>query len=289
MYDVIIIGAGPAGLTSAIYLKRANKKVLVLESKSYGGQIINAKDIENYPGYLHISGYDLADAMYKQALELGVEIKLQEVIEIKPTKVKKVITKEKEYLTKSIIIATGCENRKLNLLHEDKLVGRGVSYCAICDGNFYKNKTVAVVGGGNSAIDDAMYLSDISRKVYLIHRRDLFRADNMTVELLKKKENVEFVLNSNIVKLNGENKLESVEIVNDKGTITLNIDGLFVAIGQVPNTKIFKNIIDLNNDYVKSRNTLTNRKGIFVAGDVREKEIRQLVTATCDGAMAAVA
>ena len=286
MYDVIIIGAGPAGLSAAIYLKRANKKVLILEAKSYGVQIVNAMDIENYPGYSHISGFAFATKLYQQVNELGVELKNEEVIEINNEKTKKVITKKNKYTTKSIIIATGCLNKKLGLDNEEELIGKGISYCATCDGNFYKGKTVAVVGGGNTAIDDVMFLSNICKKVYLIHRRDTFKVFERDIDILKNKDNVEFILNSNITKINGKDHIENVEINNKK---YLNIEGLFIAIGQKPSTDIFKDIVNLNKDgYIKSKTGLTNCNGIFVAGDVREKDVRQLVTATSDGAIAAM-
>ena len=285
MKDVIIIGAGPAGLTAAIYLARANKNVLVLEEKTYGGAIVNANIIENYPANINITGFDFATNLYNQVKNLGVKVKFEKVISIKNNKIKEVITNKDKYQTKAIIIATGTINRKLGL-NEDDYVGRGVSYCATCDGNFYKNKTVAVVGGGNTAISDAIYLADICKEVYLIHRRDEFRAFGTNIELLKKKKNVKFVLNSVITKLNGHDKLESIEINNKD---TLNIDGLFIAIGQNPNNEILLNLINLDKDgYAKSNSTLTNIKGIFVAGDIRHKKLRQLVTATSDGAMAAM-
>ncbi len=290
MYDTIIIGAGPAGLTAAIYLRRANKNVLVLEAKSYGGQIINTLEIENYPACPKISGFDFATNLYEQAKELGAEIKFSKVLDIKPYKIKKIITNNGEYLCRSVIIATGCENRKLGILNENQFIGRGISYCATCDGNFYKNKVVAVVGGGNTAIDDSLYLSNIARKVYVIHRRDTFRADAKTLSLLKDKDNVTFILNSNVTKLSGNNHLESIEITNHNAqNKTLNIDGLFIAIGQKPLNESFSKIIKLDDlGYVKSRGVKTNRQGIFVAGDVRKKNVRQLVTATSDGAEAAV-
>lgn len=289
MYDVIVIGAGPAGLTSSIYLRRANKNVLVLEANSYGGQIINAKDIENYPGYAHISGFDLATNFYQVAKDLGSEIKFEEAIAIKTGRVKKVVTNKNEYTAKSIIIATGCENRKLNIPNEERLIGKGISYCATCDGNFYKGKTVAVVGGGNTAIEDALYLSNICKKVYLIHRRDSFRAFANEIELLKQKENVFFILNSNVTKLNGKDVLESIEVKSEEKREEIKVDGLFIAIGKIPLTNIYKGVIDLSSDgYVKSKECLTNKKGIYVAGDVRLKDVRQLVTATSDGAIAAM-
>ena len=288
MYDTIIIGAGPAGLTAAIYLKRANKNVLVLESKSYGGQIINATNIENYPACPNISGYDLATNLYKQAKDLGAIIKFEEVTKIQAGKEKLVITNKDKYHTLSIIIATGNTVRKLGF--EDNFIGKGVSYCATCDGNFFKGKIVAVIGGGNTAIEDALYLADIAKKVYLIHRRDEFRADKKTILLLKKKNNVKYVLNSNVVKINGKDKLESIDVLSDNKIKTFTIDGLFIAIGQVPNTQLFKNIVKLDDDgYIKGLNNChTSKSGVFVAGDVRSKKVRQLVTATSDGAIAAV-
>lgn len=288
MYDAIVIGAGPAGLTSAIYLRRANKNVLVLEKSIVGGQIVNANIIENYPACPNISGYDYANNLYKQAKELGVQIKYEEVLSIENSKIKRVFTSKAKYETKVIIIATGEETRKLGI--EEKFIGKGVSYCATCDGNFYKGKVVAIVGGGNTALDDALYLADIAKKVYLIHRRDEFRADQKTIDLLKKKNNIKYVLNSNITKINGNDYIESIDVKSDKKTMTFNIDGLFIAIGHNPNTRIFKNIINISdNGYIKgTRNCHTNKQGIFVAGDVRSKEFRQLVTATSDGCIAAM-
>ena len=291
MYDVIVVGAGPAGLTAAIYLRRAEKKVLVLEAKSYGGQIINTLDIENYPGLFHVSGFDFADKLYNQAKELGVEFKFEKVIEVKNGKVKTVITTKNKYKCKAVILATGSDNRKLSLDNEDNLIGRGISYCATCDGAFYKGKKVAVVGGGNTAIDDALYLSDIVDKLYLIHRRDEFRADDKEVKLLKNKNNVEFILNSNIIKLYASDHLTSIDVKNINGEVkNIKVDGLFVAIGRIPENENFKNLVKVNNSgYIVSKdNCHTNKSGIFVAGDNREKEVRQLVTATSDGAIAAI-
>ena len=185
MYDIIIVGAGPAGLTSAIYARRAMKSVLVLEALSYGGQIINTLSIENYPAMPGVSGFDFATNLYNQAKDLGADIKFEKVLEIKDGSLKKVVTSKEEYECKCIIIATGCENRKLGLPLEEELTGRGISYCATCDGNFYKGKVVAVVGGGNTALEDALYLSDIASKVYLIHRREEFRGEESTLNLLK--------------------------------------------------------------------------------------------------------
>ena len=290
MYDITVIGAGPAGLTSAIYARRSSKKVLVLEAKTYGGQIINVNDIENYPAAPHISGFEFATKIYNQAKELGAEIKFEKAIDIKDGDIKEVITNKDSYKTKTIIIATGSENRKLGLDNEDELLGKGISYCATCDGAFYKNKTVAVVGGGDAAIDEAIYLSNLATKVYLIHRRDSLKGEEIDIEKLRNKKNVEFIYNSRITKLNSNDVLESIEIIDNKeNKNTLKIDGLFVAIGRIPENQNFAKTIDLDsNGYVIAKdNCHTNKPGIFVAGDNRIKELRQLVTATSDGAIAA--
>lgn len=292
MYDIIIIGAGPAGLTSAIYGRRSSKKVLVLEALSYGGQIINASSIENYPIEEFITGYDFATRLYNQVKKLGAEIVFEKAIDIKnEDDYKIVVTTKNEYKCKTIIIATGSENRKLGLENEDDLVGKGISYCATCDANFYKNKIVTVVGGGNTALEDTVHLSNIASKVYLIHRRNEFRADNILVEEIKKKDNVEIIYNSKVTKLNGVDKLSSIDIETDgadKKTIVT--DGVFVAIGRIPENQNFVKLIDLDEKgyAIASEDCHTKVPGIYVAGDCRIKSLRQLVTATSDGAVAAV-
>ena len=288
MYDVIVVGAGPAGLTSALYLKRANKKVLVLEAKSYGGQIINASIVENYPSIEAISGFDFATNLYNQVKKLGVEIKFETVIRVESDKT--VITNKNEYKAKAVIIATGTVNRKLNIDNEQLFIGRGISYCATCDGNFYKDKIVAVNGGGSTALEDAIYLSNLASKVYLIHRRDKFKGENKYLEELKNKDNVEFILNSNIISLNGSDRLESISIRDNlDNVIKIDVDCLFVAIGQEPKNEIFKNIVDINDDgYIVAMNDVyTKTYGIYVAGDTRVKSLRQLTTAVSDGSIAA--
>ena len=284
-YDIIIVGAGPAGLTAAIYAARASKKVLVLEAKSYGGQIIEALDIENYPAAMHISGFDLATNMYNQALELNAEIKFEKVIEV--TSDLKVTTNKDSYQAKAIILATGSDHRKLGISNESELIGKGVSYCATCDGNFYRGKDVAVVGGGNSALEEALYLSNLCNQVYLIHRRDTFRGDQKSIDEINKKANIKPILNTNVVKINGTDHLESIELNN--GDI-LNISGLFIAVGLIPENENFAKLINLNEFgyIIASEDCTTNVPGIFVAGDCRTKDLRQLVTATSDGAVAAV-
>ena len=292
MYDIIIIGAGPAGLTAAIYGVRAGKKVLVLEAKSYGGQIINVLKIDNYPALPHVSGVEYATTLYEQALELGAEIKFEKAIDMLIEDNKKIITTTKEkYEAKAVIIATGNDKRKLRLENEEKLEGKGISYCATCDGMFYKDKDVAVVGGGDTALDDAMYLSDIVNKVYLIHRREEFRGIENVLEELKKKNNVEIITNTYVTKLIGAENLEAIETMNNEGNANrIEVSGLFVAIGQVPETGYLPKEINTNSQrYVEAgEDTKTNIEGVFVAGDVRTKELRQLTTAAADGSMAAV-
>ena len=215
VYDIIIIGAGPAGMTAAIYARRAKKNVLILEKANYGGQIVTTPDVENFPTYIHISGFDFATNLYNQVKELGAEVIFEKVVDIKSYDDKKeVITPNNTYSAKTVIIATGADNRKLGLDNEDELTGKGISYCATCDGSFYKNKEVAVNGGGNTAIEEAIYLADIAKKIYVIHRRDSFRADEILINKLKEKKNIEFILNSIIAKLNGTKKLESIDLID---------------------------------------------------------------------------
>jgi len=291
MYDIIIVGAGPAGLTAAIYARRSSKKVLVLEARSYGGQIINTLDIENYPVEEHISGFDFATKLYNQTKNLGAEIVFEKVINISDCKsYKEVTTIKSTYQAKTLILATGSENRKLGISLEDELIGKGISYCATCDGAFYKKKNVAVVGGGNTALEDALYLSDIAENVYLIHRRDSFRGENSTVEHLKEKDNVHFIYNSNVTKLHAKERLESIEVTNLDGSVqAIDVSGLFVAVGRIPENQNFASIIQLDDAgyIIAGENCHTNVDGIYVAGDNRVKDLRQLVTATSDGAIAA--
>lgn len=290
MYDIIIIGAGPAGLTAAVYARRALKKTLVLEAVSYGGQIINTLDIENFPTEEHISGFDFATKLYKQAKNLGTEVKYEKVVGIEnKDEYKNVITTKNTYQTKTVIIATGADSRKLGIDKEKEFLGKGVSYCATCDGAFYRKKDVAIVGGGNTAIEDALYLSDIVNKVYLIHRRDTFRADKSALEKLSKKKNIEYLYNSKITKLIGDKNLESIEVTTNDTKQEINISALFIAIGKVPETNNLAELVEVDDSgYIKSdENCHTNIDGIYVAGDTRVKQLRQLVTATSDGAIAA--
>lgn len=290
MYDAVIIGAGPAGLTGALYLLRASKTVLVLEAKHYGGQIADAVRVENYPGIASVSGFDFANRLYNQVKALGAEFRHEAVTGIHPNKT--VFTDTASYTAKAVIIATGAAKRKLQLPNEQALTGRGVSYCAVCDGNFYRGKTVAVVGGGNTALEDALYLTDIASQVYLIHRRDTFRGEAGSLRRLQKKPNAALIVNANVTALTGRDKLESVTVTDRFGkTREIRTDGLFVAIGQEPQSKLFSAVARLSPDgYIESPDGVhTGTEGIYVAGDVRAKEVRQLTTAVSDGSVAAAA
>lgn len=294
MYDIIIIGAGTAGMSAAIYGLRAGKKVLVLEGKSYGGQIINTTEVENYPGIKKVSGFEFATNLYQQAMDLGAELIYEKVVQIKDNDRKKiVVTDNKEYETKTVIIATGAKNRPLGLDREEELIGAGVSYCATCDGMFFRGKDVAVVGGGSTALEDALFLSNFCDKLYVIHRRDSFRGEDRLVKALKEKENVTFVLDCVVVKLLGENTVSGISVKNVKNdTITdIAVGGVFIAIGQEPDNEIFSDLIKLDEKgYVRAgEDCITNIEGIFTAGDCRTKTVRQLTTAASDGAVAALA
>ena len=295
MTDIIIIGAGTAGLSAAIYARRAGREALILEALSYGGQIVNTPEVENYPGIKHISGFDFATGLYEQATELGAKIVFAKAtgITVNPDGSKTVHTASEDYNCKAVIIATGAKNRPLGLDREEELTGNGVSYCATCDGAFYKKQPVAVNGGGNTAVEDAAFLANYCSKVYVIHRRDSFRADEAEVAKLKAKDNVEFVLNSTITRLIGEDELEGVEVtdkISGESKI-LEVSGLFVAIGQMPDNNSFSSVVKLDEKgYITAgEDCLTETEGIFTAGDCRTKSVRQLTTAAADGAVAALA
>ena len=294
MFDVIIVGAGTAGLSAAIYTSRSGKKALILESRAYGGQIINTPEIENYPGIRNISGFEFATGLYEQAVGLGAEVRYEKVLSIEDEgEIKVVNTPENSYECKAVILATGAKNRQLGLKREQELTGAGISYCATCDGAFYRNKDVAVAGGGNTAVEDALFLSQYCSKVYVVHRREAFRADPREIERLKNRENVEFVLNANVVSLLGEERLEAIEVKDkNNGQIKrIPVAGLFIAIGQEPDNQAFKDLVALDGSgYVMAgEDCLTNVKGIYTAGDCRTKVVRQLTTAAADGAVAALA
>ena len=296
MIDVLIIGAGPAGLSAAIYVERAGKHAVCLEAMTVGGQIVNTPEIANYPGIKKTSGFEFSMALYEQATELGAEVIYEKAAEIKTkddgTKVT-VTESGKEFESRAVIIATGAKNRHLGIAREDELLGRGVSYCATCDGAFFKGKDVAVNGGGNTALEDALFLTNYCNKVYIIHRRDEFRGEPKNLEAVKTKENIEFVLNSTVEELKGEKSLEAVVVKNKISgeTKEIPVQGLFIAIGQVPDNKGFEPVAELDQGgYIAADEKCTTKtEGVFVAGDCRTKSVRQLTTAASDGAVAALA
>ena len=290
MKDIIIIGGGIAGLTSAVYALRSGKSVLLFEKKAYGGQISQSHAVENYPGFKNVSGAELSMTLHAQAKDFGCEFKNELVTKVIDGETKKVITNKGEYEAKAVIFALGAEPRKSGLENEQSLIGRGLSYCAVCDGNFFRNRETMVVGGGSTAVQDALYLAEICKKVYLVHRRDAFRAEDSLVNKLREKDNVEFVLDSVLVSAEASPILKSVTVKNvrteDEREIAVN--GLFLAIGQVPSTKDFADILPLDEyGYVKAGEDCKVKEGIYIAGDCRKKPVRQLTTAAADGTVAA--
>lgn len=284
MYDLIIIGAGPAGLTAGIYACRANLKTLILEKESIGGQIASSPLVENYPGLKSVSGAELANNFFEQALNLGIDFEIEEVLKIEDGDIKKVITDSNTYETRSIIIATGATHKRLGLENEEELIGNGIHFCASCDGAFYKDKEVAVIGGANSAVQNALYLSSLCKKVYLIYINDELQCEKTLVDRLKTKSNIEIIPKSTITKYIG-NPLEKIVINESK---ELDVEGLFISIGMDANTNLANNLLNIDErNYIISDECLTNKKGIFVAGDCRVKNIRQVTTATNDGTIAA--
>lgn len=293
MYDIIIIGGGPAGLTAATYARRAGKTVLVIEKHTFGGQITWSPLVENFPAIQSVSGTELGDRMLEQAMEHGADVELEEVVSVElDGDIKRVHTESgTEFAGRALIIATGAKPRMLGLAREAELVGSGVCYCAVCDGAFYKGSRVAVSGGGNSALQDALLLSEKCSRVYLIHRRSEFRGEAKLVEALREKENVEFLTEAAIVALLGEGELEGVVVERRGERLTLAVSGLFVAIGHAPDNAAFASLIDLDPaGYAASdESCLTKTPGVFVAGDCRRKTVRQLTTAVADGSAAALA
>lgn len=292
VYDVIVIGAGPAGLAAGIYGKRAGYNILVLDTSSIsGGQILNTYEVDNYPGIPGVSGTELADAMKKHCEKLGVEFARGRVSSIVDNgEIKELITKKENFQTKTVIIATGATNRKLGCPGEDEFSGMGVSYCATCDGAFFKDKVVAVVGGGDVALEDAAYLARTCKKVYLIHRRDEFRGAVVLQNQIKSLDNVELVLDSTVESIIGKDSVEKLLIKNKKTDEEkeLEVEGVFIAVGTVPNTKTISGLPSLDDrGYIIAGETCeTNIPGVFAAGDVRTKQLRQVITATADGANA---
>lgn len=291
--DIAIIGAGTAGMSAAIYAKRAGKNVIMFEGYMPGGQIVVTPEVDNYPALGKVSGYDFAMGLYNQATELGTEMISAEV--------KKVTRKDGGFLieydggeleAKALIIATGAKNRKLGVEKEEKLTGYGVSYCATCDGAFFRGKTVAVIGGGNTAFEDAEVLASMCAKVYLVHRREGFRAEPEKVEKVRNMQNVEFILNAKVVALSGEDKVSGITLEDTRTgeKRELPLDGVFVAVGQTPSTDIFEGLVQRDKaGYIVAGEDCIAADGIYAAGDCRTKKVRQLVTAAADGSVAALA
>lgn len=288
MYDVIIVGCGPAGMTSAIYAARSNKKVLILEKETIGGQMASSPLIENYPGFTSISGSELANNMFEQVDSLNVEFELEEVKEIIDGDIKKVVTDDNTYETKSVIIATGSKYRLLGLENEENLIGNGIHFCTACDGIFFKDKVVAIIGGGNSAIINALTMSDICQKVYVIQNLPTLTCEGALENNLKEKNNVEVITNSTVKKIIGDDKLESIIITTNGKDTEITLDGMFISIGLTPQSEFVKNILKTNKfGYIESNNCKTEIPGIFVAGDCRDKAFRQVTISTSDGTVAA--
>lgn len=293
MYDILIIGAGPAGLCAAIYARRADKKVLVLEKETFGGEITHSPKVENYPGYIEMSGIEFADKLIEQATNLGADIDMDTVTGIE----KKdghfaVFGENSSYEARSVIIAGGSKHRKLGLDGEQELTGCGISYCAVCDGPFYKGKSVAVIGGGNSALQEAVMMSEYCKKITIVQDLPFLTGEQKLRQILEERENVEIITGVTVTKLIGRPQLDALELTKTSGEVMkLDVDGAFVAIGQVPENEAFAGVCELDERgyIVAGEDTVTSTEGIFAAGDCRTKRIRQIVTATADGAVAAVA
>ncbi|WNC14396.1 thioredoxin-disulfide reductase [Brevibacillus brevis] len=292
IYDVIIAGAGPAGMTAAVYTSRANMSTLMLERGIPGGQMANTEEIENYPGFTSILGPDLSTKMFEHAQQFGAEYAYGEIKEVRDeAPYKRVITSDKEYLAKSVIIATGAEHRLLGVPGEKELSGRGVSYCAVCDGAFFRNKELVVVGGGDSAVEEAVFLTRFASKVTIIHRRDQFRAQKILQKRAFENEKIEVIWDTAVKEIRGEGKVQSVLLENNKTGEQREFatDGVFIYVGMDPLTESVRSL-GITNDagYVLTDEKMyTKVKGVFAAGDVREKMLRQVVTATGDGSIAA--
>ena len=293
MYDIIIVGAGPAGLTAALYALRADKTVLILEKESFGGQITRSPKVENYPTLMQISGEELGQMMVDQVAEHGADMEFAEVLEIRDGEIKTVVTDMGEYEGRAVIIAAGSKHRQLGLEREDELTGCGVCYCAVCDGAFFADMDVAIVGGGNTALQEAVMLSELCSHVTVLQNLSFMTGEKKLVDTLAKKDNVTMVFDTLVTELLGDSKLEGVRLHNTKTdeNSELRIEGLFVAIGQQPENECFANVAKLNEyGYIAADETCTTgTEGIFVAGDCRTKAIRQVTTASADGAVAALA
>ncbi|HEY4602107.1 MAG TPA: thioredoxin-disulfide reductase [Cerasibacillus sp.] len=295
MYDVVIAGAGPAGMTAAVYASRANLDTLMIERGIPGGQVANTEDVENYPGFDHILGPDLSNKMFEHAKKFGAEYAYGDISEVVDHGEYKVVKAgDQEYKTRTVIIATGAEQKKIGIPGEEEFVGRGVSYCAVCDGAFFKDKELVVIGGGDSAVEEGIYLTKFAKKVTIIHRRDELRAQKIIQERAFNNDKIEFIWNTEAEEINGpDGKVSSLSLVNretgDKSTFET--DGVFIYIGTIPLSEPFKSLGITNDEgYIPTNEEMeTNIPGIYAAGDVREKKLRQIVTATGDGSIAAEA
>ena len=292
IYDIIIIGGGPAGLTAALYAKRANKSVLVIEKAAYGGQITYSPKVENIPGFSVVSGNEFAEKLVEQVSLQGADFEFCEVLSITDGKIKTVVTDDGEFQGKAVIIATGAKHRKLNLENEEKFIGDGISFCAVCDGAFYKDKTVGVVGGGNSALQEALLLSELCEKVYIFQNLDKLTGEGKLCQQVYAKQNIEIIMSTVVESYIGDETFKGVNLLFADGKQTsVNLDGLFIAIGLIPQNGAFANLLELN-DYgyaVSNESCQTKTSGVFVAGDCRTKKIRQVATAMADGAISALA
>lgn len=294
MYDIIIVGAGPAGLTAAIYARRAEKSVLVIEKSTFGGQITHSPKVENYPGFASVSGLELGDRLIDHAFSQGAEIELDDVLGITGEAGNFTVKCQSgQYTGKTIILATGSNHRKLGLENEERFTGEGISYCAVCDGAFYKNKAVAVVGGGNTALQEAILLSDICEKVVIVQNLDTLTGEESLRNKIDAIDNIEILLSSTVKAILGEEIFKGIKINTPQGERDLHLDGMFVAIGQQPENEPFKELVRLNEyGYIVSGEDCVPvgaAEGIFTAGDCRTKKIRQVATAAADGATAALA
>ena len=292
MTDIIIIGAGTAGLTAAIYAQRAGLSCLVLDKGSYGGQVAITNEIENYPAFVKITGPELAQNIYKQAISQGAEIRFEEVVRVElKGNMKKVNTSLSEYQAPAVILANGAKRRRLGVPGEEELAGAGVSYCATCDGMFFKGKTVAVCGGGNTALEDALFLSNLCEKVFLIHRRDKFTAEAPLINAVKSTKNIHVLFSKKVTAIEGDKKVSSVILSDVSGETKEKcpVAGVFIAIGYEPDNHLFAGQVSLDDHgyIIASEDCRTNLPGVFAAGDSRTKELRQIITAAADGAIAA--
>lgn len=293
MYDIIVIGGGPAGLTAAVYARRAGKKVLVIEKSVFGGQITFSPKVENIPGFFAVTGNEFAEKLVGQALDQGADVEMCEVTGIRDGDIKTVVTDSGEFEARSVIIATGARHRLLGLAGEEELIGEGISFCAVCDGAFFKGKDVAVIGGGNSALQEALQLADIVNRVVIVQNLDFLTGEELLCRQVGERDNIEIITGTTVAGLVGEGSLSAIMLKNEHdGSVSeLKVDGMFVAIGLVPQNEPFGDLIDLDGrGYADSgEDCLTRSKGIFVAGDCRRKSVRQVTTAVGDGAVAALA